>query len=443
MSAPPASLLGSALAAHDADLCVVPPKQDGSKMPAGAWRPYQSRRPTLDELHGWYADGERTGIGYICGAVSGGLELFEFDCRRTYAAFKATADELGMGDLVARIEGGYASATPGGGVHWLTRCATISGNTKLAERPKRDDEKKHPKDNRQVLIETRGEGGYTVEAPSSGTVHPTGNPYRLVSGSVETIATMTADERRRLWALARTFDEMPEDAPAPTTTEPAKHEARPTGSGPTVIEDFNARATWRDVLQPHGWTPVCARGDLTFWRRPGKDRYWSATTNYGGSDRLCVFSSSTPFKVTTTAGSKAGYSRFGAYAVLNHADDAKAAVRELGQRGYGPKLPRIVLDDEGGAGWFSPRSRASRRMRVAAPSFAFNETDLAVARASLNGFARTPWTPPAREPAVATAPAVVADVPTRTLTIVAGSACPLCGGPGKAGGRACAACMAG
>jgi hypothetical protein len=39
-------MLQEALAAHKADLCVVPPRQDGSKRPIGAsWQQWQKRRP--------------------------------------------------------------------------------------------------------------------------------------------------------------------------------------------------------------------------------------------------------------------------------------------------------------------------------------------------------------------------------------------------------------
>jgi len=358
--APTENLHAYALAAHAAGLCIVPPKQDGSKMPVGkayvdeegqerhGWTPWQSERSTPDQLAAWYERDRKTGIGYVCGAVSGGLELFEFEFRETRDAFVAVAEQLDMGDLVARIEAGYRSDTPGGGVHWLMRCTTISGNTKLARRPKRDDEKKHPKDDIQVLIETRGEGGYTVEAPSNGRVHPTGGVYRLVSGSVETIVTITPDERRWLHELAATFDEMPENAPQaapePSTGPDVDEEIT---FGPVrdalrqgAIEDFNARATWHEVLEPHGWVLASPRGTMGYWRRPGKDRAHSATTNFGGSDRLCVFSTATGFKTTDGQGSKAGHDKFGAYAVLNHGGDQKAAYRDLSDRGYGSERRR-------------------------------------------------------------------------------------------------------
>ena len=84
-------------------------------------------------------------------------------------------------------------------------------------------------------------------------------------------------------------------------------------------------------LTSHGWTNVYTRDGTTYWRRPGKDIGISATTNFGGADLLYVFSSSTQFEAEKS------YTRFGAYAVLNHGGDFHAAARALAQQGYGQK----------------------------------------------------------------------------------------------------------
>jgi hypothetical protein len=72
------------------------------------------------------------------------------------------------------------------------------------------------------------------------------------------------------------------------------------------------------------------RGDETYWTRPGRERVISATTNYAGSDLLKVFSTSTAFDAART------YSKFGAYALLNHGGDYAAAAgairREMPRR---------------------------------------------------------------------------------------------------------------
>lgn len=319
------------MAAHDAGLCVVPPREDGTKSPLGRWRGYQKERPSLAKLREWY-QGRRSGIGLVNGAVSGNLEALEFDDDDTYLAYKVAAAAVGLGSLVERIEHGYSERSPGGW-HWLYRCEEITGNTKLARRPTREDERKHPEDNVKVLIETRGEGGYIIVAPTNGNVHETGKPYRLLDGGFATITTITPDERRSLFELARTFDQMPRP----------REEERPRGSkeaaGDRPGDEFNERASWPEVLEPHGWEQVYEAAGVTHWRRPGKDHGVSATTSFAGSDLLYVFSTSTPFD------SERGYSKFSAYGVLNHGGDLAAAARDLASQGYGTPVAASAATD--------------------------------------------------------------------------------------------------
>jgi hypothetical protein len=134
------------------------------------------------------------------------------------------------------------------------------------------------------------------------------------------------DERDELMSLARSFNEHP---------GPANGAAVPGAAGQRPGDDFEARASWREVLEPAGWELVFERGDVGYWRRPGKDgRSWSATTGRckgeDGRSLLYVFTTSAPpFESERT------YSRFAAFALLNHQGDYRAAARALAARGYG------------------------------------------------------------------------------------------------------------
>ena len=327
----PAEVRRQAFVAHKAGLCVVPPKEDGSKAPLGEWKEYQSQRPSESALDQWYSNG-RTGLGVVCGAVSGNLETLDFDDRDTYLGFKELAKASGLGELVERIEAGCSDESPAAGIHWPYRCSEIGGNTKLARRPKVPEEMTHPEDKVKVLIETRGEGGFIITAPSYGDVHPSGRPYRLLRGGFETIAAITPEERTSLFELARTFDRMEKQ----TVKEPPPQKSSVSGLRPG--DDFNARGDWANVLEPYGWRLVFERGEEGYWRRPGKDEGASATINFQGSDLLYVFSTSTPFD------SERGYSKFSAYALLYHGGDYAAAAKTLSGMGYGD---RPVSDDGG------------------------------------------------------------------------------------------------
>jgi replicative DNA helicase len=173
-----------------------------------------------------------------------------------------------------------------------------------------------------VLIETRGEGGFVIVAPSGGSTHPSGKPWQLVKGGPATIVTITEEERDALHAVASLLSQA---APVPLPLLrpwPSPGQDRPG-------DDFNARAGWVEILAQHGWACVRAFGTGAHgWRRPGKEGPGiSATTREDGG--LYVFSTSTPFN------SEVPYTKFGAYAVLNHGGDYTAAAAQLRREGYG------------------------------------------------------------------------------------------------------------
>jgi AAA domain/Bifunctional DNA primase/polymerase, N-terminal len=303
----------AAVVAYDADLCTVPAAADGTKRPGlNEWKRYQTERPSIEQVLAWF-DGTPQGFGVICGRVSGGLEMLEFEgrARCIYTEFVRASRAAGLGDLIDRIRDGYEEETPTGGIHWLYRSEQITGNLKLARRPGPAEH------DVEVLIETRGEGGFVIVAPSGGTVHPNGGSWVLSAGGFESIATITPDERAELHRVAALFDEMPPRDP------PRSPSSSPRTDGDRPGDRYNATTTWAEVLEPHGYTDVYEHDGETAWRRPGKDHGISATTNYRGSDLLYVFSTSTPFE------SERGYDRFGAYAVLNHGGHLRAAARAL------------------------------------------------------------------------------------------------------------------
>ena len=310
--------LDLAIRANEAGICVLPPKQDGSKRPdAVSWTKYQTQRTTEEQIRSAYR-GSRTGLGYVCGAISGGLELFDFDERSAYDEFKARASDAGLAKLVARIESGYRENTPNG-VHLFYRC-TETECKKLAQRHNEDGTVK-------ALIETKGTGGYAVVAPSNGLVHPTGEPYILLSGGPESIVTITPAEREELHRVARSLDRLPQ----PQGQSHPSPRGASGGGNVRPGDDFNARASWGEVLE--GWTRVFERDGVSYWRRPGKADGISATVNHGGTDRLACFSTSTKFDVVTE--SKTTYDKFGAFAVLHHEGDLAASARDLAANGYG------------------------------------------------------------------------------------------------------------
>lgn len=331
------TMLDVALDALAHDLAVVPPAQDGTKRPDGRWKTYQERLPTEDEVRSWYTAGERTGIGLITGHVSGNLEMLEFEGRAMEEnigdLFADRAAVAGLTELVDRINTGYCETTPTGGLHLLYRVeGAVAGNTKLARRPATAAElAQDPLDKVRVLIETRGEGGYVVIAPSHGTVHATGNEWVLLNGGFDTIATITADERDQLHAVARTLDTLPVAPPAPASpvarmSAPLQQLGDDERPGDAYNNATDAAHQTLQLLERHGWTAVHHQAhdghDDIHLRRPGKQIGTSAVLHMDAGT-LVVFSTSTPFNT------EEAYSPFAVRATLEHGGDYQAAARHL------------------------------------------------------------------------------------------------------------------
>lgn len=359
--------LAAALTLHAAGCSVVAVRADGSKHPRGSWKANQTERATEQQVRTWFTNGH-PGVGIVCGHVSGNLEMLELEGRAVDEGVLNQLAEIinasGLAELWQRIATGWLERSPSGGLHFHYRVteAPVPGNTKLAARLAREDEytdderelsQRHP--NKKILrglIETRGEGGFVVTAPSHGTVHPSGWPYELLAGGPASCPTITADEHEALHTICRMLDQIPSDdvakvEPPHNTTGQPLNEADAflfSGSGDTEPggttpgDDFEQKATWADILTPHGWKHLFTSGQTFYWQRPGKDgREPSATTGRAmDRDRLYVFTTSTEFTPEKP------YTKFGAYAVLNHGGNHSAAARELRRQGYGSPAPEPV-----------------------------------------------------------------------------------------------------
>lgn len=333
---PEPSVLEAALAWHHAGASVVRAAIDGTKRPDGAWKQYQTTKPTEQDIHAWFGSGH-PGLGIILGSVSGGLEMLEFEGRAVnegrHEEFDEIAEASGLGDVWQRIKDGYCEQTPSGGYHLIYRVTggEVLGNTKLARRPSTEEElEAAPGARVQVLVETRGEGGFVITAPSHGPAHPSGQPWQLLAGDPKNVAEITADERDALFRIARQLDRMPvvPEALAQTRTEP---DGIPDLGGVKPGDDYEQRTDWADILASRGWQLIGQHGDTRYWKRPGKtDPGPSATTGHNSDrDRLYVFTTSTEFEAERP------YTKFGAYALLEHGGDHSAAARELRRQGYG------------------------------------------------------------------------------------------------------------
>lgn len=336
---------------HDAGLCVLPVKADGTKAPdVPRWIQYKVDRSTPEEHDHWFDDGRRTGIGVVTGAVSGNIELIEFEGLAVREGLLDEVTEIaansGLGNLWEAVTTGWADQSPSGGVHYkvIVKGRPAGANRKLARRLAREDE--YTPEERQrvaekpktkvvrVLIETRGEGGFVVVAPSHGPTHPSGQSYLRLAGGPTTMAVVDADDLEALYILCGAVDAMPQEEKAKTAPRPRRE---PPAGHVRPGDDFQDKADWSEIIGGE-FDPIYTHGQTTYWRRSGKTRGISATTGHAPDrDRLYVFTTSTTFEAETA------YDKFAAYTHLNHGGDFTAAASALRSQGYGSEPPRQRL----------------------------------------------------------------------------------------------------
>lgn len=168
-------------------------------------------------------------------------------------------------------------------------------------------------------IDLKTSTGYVVVPPS---IHPdTGKRYIRVDGPVISPPRWLVD-----------LLVMKPPAPPANRRSTPRSSGRSLSSARSVAGEFNAATSWSDVLMPHGWACRSGNPDANgaVWLHPSHTSNCSATVH--DDDRLYIYSTSTTFEVTE-AGNPRGYSKFDAYALLNHGGDMKAAARQRISKG--------------------------------------------------------------------------------------------------------------
>lgn len=244
------------------------------------------------------------GIGIKCGASSGNLECMDFD--NHFGDAKEVISAFMKIEGVQEIYEKYRlpiETSMRGGFHLLYRCETIEGNKKLALRPIKRDGKL----GRDVLIETRGEGGYFVAAPTPG--------YQVIKNDICNVAYITPGERGVLLSAARYFNEWVDSMYQ--TTEDKEKPGNRFNDDPASIEEM------KDALITAGWVDVGAGK----WRRPGKSEGITATLGKAAEKIFYNFSDAAyPFDA------EKGYTAFQVVGLLKYDGDFKRFAGELAER---------------------------------------------------------------------------------------------------------------
>jgi hypothetical protein len=314
----PAAVFAAARAYVDSGLSVVPIDAEAAdKAPDSrrlrSWKVYQVRRTLPEELLARYDRGGPFGLAIIGGAVSGGqpgcgLEVIDFDTAELAARWQAAVEARSPG-LVQRL---VRVQSPRPGLLVYYRCSTFGDCQKLACAADPSNNSNRP--TKVTLIEVKGERGYCLVPPSPARSHLSNRRYLLADGSppLTWVSIITPDERAVLIEEARKLNRWTE-APVQRVHRPTQP-ARLDGDRPG--DDFARRVGWADILEPHGWALVRQQGEVEQWRRPGRGSGVSGTANYAGSGLFYAISTNShPFE------DGRGYSKFQAYALLNHGVD--------------------------------------------------------------------------------------------------------------------------
>ena len=279
-------------------LDTLPTNLNKSPYRCATWKDVRFDKKNFDGAHG---------IGIKCGKCSNNLEVIDFDNH-----FEDAANVLGevKKQVIELFEKHNfpIEQTMNGGFHLLFRCEKIGSNDKLARRPKTLNSNVP-----DTLIETRGEGGYIVSAPTEG--------YRWIRGNIKSIPVISPNEREDLLNACRVHNTFYKSVNTEfeVSNRPGDEYNNTSECGSDVVSQLTASG-WVEVRTGH-------------WRRPDKKDGISATLGKVAPNIFYVFSSNAyPFE------SEKGYTPFQVIGLLKYNGDFKRFASELAER-YNIKRP--------------------------------------------------------------------------------------------------------
>ncbi|MBN1184809.1 MAG: bifunctional DNA primase/polymerase [Bacteroidales bacterium] len=298
-------------------LSIIP--VSSAKIPFDKWGKYQSKIAPISLWHSHFIN--QGTVGIITGKVSGNLQCIDVDVkndpkRTIMKEFSAIIPD----ELLKRL---IIQTTPNNGFHLIYRCpeAIIDGNQKLALDI-----------SGEVIIETRGEGGYFCTSKGNNKILQ--GIFNLQTLDIN-IPIITSEERNLLLELARSLtryfprvtDDKSKNGKQFTYTEPA-------------INDFNNKYSIIDLFIKHNWTVVKEDDEKVYLLRDGSSAPYSGYY-FKESKTFFCFSTSTGFKPEKP------YNHFQVLQVLEGKNDYKSTLRLLPSFGFDvqSKPDKVTSDD--------------------------------------------------------------------------------------------------
>lgn len=232
-----------------------------AKTPYKKWEQYQYERIDQAVLFDQMTRFDTTAIAMVCGAISGNLEVIDFDVKYNPGidARVMTGLQEFYPDLFEKLK---SHRTRSGGTHLVYKIKDheVPPNTHLANRPKTQDEiDSNPKSKKKYVtfIETRGTGGLATAPPSMG--------YTVIKDIP--IQEITWEERCSIIEFCKAFNEyFPDEKPyTPPKTEQSYYDENP-------FEHYNRTADPVELFTEFGWAYVKKHGNYIWFTRPGGKR---------------------------------------------------------------------------------------------------------------------------------------------------------------------------
>ena len=241
-----------------------------------AWKFLQTEHASVNLINEWFPLTSRNGIGIICGAISSDLTVIDVESLEAWNQLEASIQSVPA--LAELMPSTSLSITPSGGRHLFIHADTAPPKCEVLARDAEGE----------LLIETRGEGGYAMVPPGEGR-----SWVRYLDR--EDRALWTAAQLEMVFGLARQFHKEP--IKTTTTTTPAPKAAAPRAPGLSPIDDYRQRADFHQLLTAQGARLIRTEANgRAHYARPGKDENAAGGNLFpvNGVQKLYVHSSNWP-----------------------------------------------------------------------------------------------------------------------------------------------------
>lgn len=322
-----------------------------AKTPYAEWKTYQYERIEEATLFDLMANRyDTTAIAMVCGAISGNLEVIDFDVKYKPGidAVVLTAMKELYPDITEKMR---VHKTRSGGTHLVYRIADheVPGSCHLAERPATQEEldadiSKNKRRSR-CFIETRGTGGLATAPPSIGYTIRRNIP----------VQTITWEERCAIIEFCKAYNEFyPDEKPwVPNKSEQNYYDENP-------FEHYNRTVDPVELLTTYGWVYVRKHGKYIWFTRPGGRK---GDVHAGFNTDACTYR---VWGTKADLDSERSYTPSTILAHYEFGDDKSRTYAHLVERGYGrikPGLERQIARRRAQSGAGMPTNASEQALQ--------------------------------------------------------------------------------